>query len=618
MPKYISALHYQLPVDAAVDVIYTGQFTRELDENQLDSIVNMKESGIRKFNAIFERALANVSNTSNATLAMHSLFSGEDSTAVRNFGECLYQKDKVLRGDITEYSDYHKFLLSHISNKSEYWKDLIRGYHSAMYDGTDMLGYIHGIDELAEVTEVDTYGRLKKVAKEITPKQFVELVSIGGNNYRCYGVICKDAKLSDYLASLELSDLDKLTILPFLNKKNYPMASFIEAIEAKLSVDGLEASTAKILFARLKELKTDKINCSDYFNDDTLDELFTSADDDFEADLLAMRLSRQNYYSGSYRNSFGYVLDEPEDKIVDAVAKVCCHYISYGDLLLGLEGFSNTFAQKVCRYLTINSCGTQRMSILAVAKKFDVIINESDITEDELFVRMNDWSEYKGSIKLQMVPSIPMSFYEAAKRNECELSNYVLELIMGYLDGISQDDWMDYLKNNDCAQMQLLKLHHPKQLPSMFNAFKAIMKGYAIGDVATPLLKTAVDELLQILVELKHKISRLFIDIRDFYLSASITKNKLLYFGKWIFKYGNVAQKAGCLEKLLPTEMLDDQDIIELMAENKEAVKGMIEKSEDPSDFISTMQSMLEGNQSGNDDFKSLCRFLDIQAMEKE
>lgn len=226
LPSFMSSLYYQLPQDEAVDVIYTRQFARELDENNLDSVKTMKALGINRFNAIMERALSEVTNTGNAALAMDSLFKGESNTNVQNFWNTLYQKDKEKRGDITKYAPYHRVLMDKISDKSGYYRDLITGYHNSFVAESSVESYMKGIDELGSVDGIDIYGRMSKLKKEISAKQFVELVEKGGKKYKQYGMTCSDNTLSDYLAGLEISDWHNIKVVSTIDRKEYPLDSF--------------------------------------------------------------------------------------------------------------------------------------------------------------------------------------------------------------------------------------------------------------------------------------------------------------------------------------------------------------------------------------------------------
>lgn len=612
LPSYMSSLYYQLPQDEAVDVIYTRQFARELDENNLDSVKTMKALGINRFNAIMERALSEVTNTGNAALAMDSLFKGESNTNIQNFWNTLYQKDKEKRGDITKYAPYHRVLMDKISDKSGYYRDLITGYHNSFVAESSVESYMKGIDELGSVDGIDIYGRMSKLKKEISAKQFVELVEKGGKKYKQYGMTCSDNTLSDYLAGLEISDWHNIKIVSTLDRKEYPLDSFKRKIEEVISANASDPAIEKMLFARLKELVVGTIDSTQYLNDNQIAQLFNVADEEFKADLVAMRISRFETYASQFSRNFTSYLNEPTDIFVDKVAHVIHRYVSYGNMLIKLETFQNELVKKVCKKITLGSPYAQTMNILAVAENFETIISNSEITSEELFSRMNDWTDSWNRIKKDNISSIPLIFFEAAKKIENDFSAYILKLVEGYIGDLTQEQWVSNLAEENNFNLYLLKIHHTTKLPPFFDAFKQLMKGYANGE-NDALVAVNANVAIEIALDLKHDVQRLFRDIRDIFMSTTITSQKQRYYCEWLFRFGNLERKNGCLERILPSEMLDNNEVIGLMSENKEIVRVMMEKSEDNSEFVSTMRSMLIGTRSGDEGFKGLCAFLGIE-----
>lgn len=616
MPSYISSLFYQLPVEDAVDVVFSRRFTKELDDNTPDNIVRMKEKGVAKFYSIIERSIAEVANIENATLAIDSVFGSEESNSINNLWNCIYQKDKALNTSVTEYRPYHKVMLSRIKQKSEYWKTLIRGYHNSLSETSDIGKYVSGIDELATVEGVDTYGFLRKMKKAISPEQFISIVESQKDSYKNYGLTCDEKALSDHLAGLTTDEWRSLKVLPFLNRTEFPLTSFKEKLEEELSSSNLDANKAEVLFSRLKEINQELIGYTNYFNGTKLDQLYNSANEDFKADCLAMRLSALNNYSSSSRY-LDTAINNPSDSVIEAVSNVVHNYITYGDLLLNIDSFSNPLVKGVLSNLTSVSNNAQSMSILAVAKKFDIIHTHSGISKDDLFVRMNDWKKYKDKISINDVSSLPIEFVEAAKDNTCELSDYILNLVSQYLKSLTQDDWLSSMEV-DSINSKLLKVHHPEQLPAFFDAFKQWMKEYATGESDESLEVGTVDEKISIAEAMGFDVAKLFREIRDYFLTTTITLPKLRYFGHWLFKYGNLHQKNGCLEKIVPTEMLNDTTVMGFIKNNKEVVKGMMDKTLDSSEFKSSMRSRLIGSHSQDTEFKELCDFLGISKEEED
>lgn len=620
LPAYMSSLYYQLPIDKAMDIVYTRQFTRELDENKVDSLKQMKESGVKKFYSILDRAIAEVKNTSNAALAMAALFENEKNRAIENFWECLYQIDKQQRSVINHYLPYHKILLENISDKRmEYWKALIGGYNNSINQETNISDYIDGINDLFQVDGTEGLTILSSYHKEISPEQFVILIEETGEDYKKYGLTCSDSELSDYLEKLDIKRLASLRIIPYLDRAEYPLKSFESAIEDQLKNVGNSFNNARILICRLKELKTDVIDYKGYFNDSTLEQLYNAcpSDDDFKYDLMAMRLSKMN----SFRESYGYFdsdYNHPSEEMIAKVSNVCFHYLNYGSILEGLSPSSTDLHRGVCKFLTVNNVGTTlRLSIASVIQHYKTIVDNSNITSDELFVKLNRWSKYKEAITQEMMPSIDLSFFEAAKNNECEFSEYILDLAENYLESINQDGWTSALKRGSGFELSLLWKYHPKHLPEFSNALKHVMKGYATGEEKIPINSAVVDRSISVLKDNDYDPGKIFREIRDNYFSAAITTEQMRYYVGWLFEYGNLDRKKDCLNHILPSEKLNNSEIISMMAANKDIVKDMVQNSSDSTEFIETLTTLRKGSLSDNEDLKELCDYLDLSDKEE-
>lgn len=74
-----------------------------------------------------------------------------------------------------------------------------------------------------------------------------------------------------------------------------------------------------------------------------------------------------------------------------------------------------------------------------------------------------------------------MEIFETAKKSECVLAEYILDIAVKYLLSINQEDWKSNLIGSDDFALNLLEICHPVQMQLFFDAFKAIMKDYAMG-----------------------------------------------------------------------------------------------------------------------------------------
>lgn len=80
------------------------------------------------------------------------------------------------------------------------------------------------------------------------------------------------------------------------------------------------------------------------------------------------------------------------------------------------------------------------------------------------------------------------------------LAEYILDIAVKYLLSISQEDWKSNLIGSDDFALNLLEICHPVQMQLFFDAFKAIMKDYAMGASETKLPKSKVEKILSILM----------------------------------------------------------------------------------------------------------------------
>lgn len=341
-----------------------------------------------------------------------------------------------------------------------------------------------------------------------------------------------------------------------------------------------------------------------------LDSLFHRAKDEFKYDLIAMRLSAFDGFYAPYSHIDSYLNDNESD--ICEVAKVCHYYLSYGDLLATLDNFHIPFVKSLCKHLALKRIGTQSIDVALVIKHFDTIMSYLDIFAEEMFNWLDECSKYKGSILKSDIPSIPLHFFKYAKKIDCALSKYLLDLYLEYLLSLSQGEWTTSLKNENSIQFKLLELYHPTKVQQFFDALKAIIKSYASGESKEHLSVETVESVICISEEMGHEVNRLFMDIRDIFLNSGITKEKLKYFGKWLFKYSGLDRKTGCLEKILPSELIDDNDIILLMVQYKDVVKRMVEHAVDDSEFTDKLKSMMRGSKKEDSQLMILCDFLGL------
>lgn len=338
-----------------------------------------------------------------------------------------------------------------------------------------------------------------------------------------------------------------------------------------------------------------------------------SKDDELYPDVLGMAISRYSsgnvYIRGYLQNSIGTLTEEQTEKVSSCIE----YYICYGDLLLQLDDFSAMqYVADIARKLTTSKYGVSTMDVKKALVNYDTIHENLKLESHVILTRFNGWKKYISSVTLEDVPSLSISLVGDMKNSsELQISKHCLGMVEEYLESLDQEAWKHSLDSND-YNFKLLCVYHPKSLAFYIDAFKEIMRGYALGNSDTSISNELTEKAITILNDMGYDCSIVFKEVRDIFVNNScVNKDKLRYFGKWLFLYGNLEGSKKSLNKILRSEFLDDPEILKLVSENKTVVKQIMMKADDTSDFTNKL-SALTKQHDDDDGLKSLCAFWGI------
>lgn len=614
MASNISSLYYQLSLDKAMDVVFTREVTAELDDNNVKVLDQLR--GNANYWDILNHSITSVSNIENATLALEKHFGEESSHDASLIWDALYRRS--CPGSATQdkqYEEYHGILLKHISEKKEYYAHLLTVYHANIYDGFDLQNYINGIDKLHEfISEEDRKISDRKTI--ISPKQYLQLVESRKDNFEEYGLVVEDEKMDDYLVNLDVNKLADMKLYPLL-KNEVELPRYKEQIKQLVAENTSNIQIETKLLYRLKEIVKNNrpIDISIYLNDNDIYNMLNalSKDDELYPDVLGMAISRYSsgnvYIRGYLQNSIGTLTEEQTEKVSSCIE----YYICYGDLLLQLDDFSAMqYVADIARKLTTSKYGVSTMNVKKALVNYDTIHENLKLESHAILTRFNDWKKYISSVTLEDVPSLSISLVgDMKKSSELQISKHCLGMVEEYLESLNQEAWKHSLVSND-YNFKLLCVYHPKSLAFYIDAFKEIMRGYALGNSDTSISNELTEKAITILNDMGYDCSIVFKEVRDIFVNNScVNKGKLRYFGKWLFLYGNLEGSKKSLNKILRSEFLDDPEILKLVSENKSVVKQMMKKADDTSDFTNKLSALTKQHED-DDGLKSLCAYWGI------
>lgn len=614
MASNISSLYYQLSLDKAMDVVFTREVTAELDDNNVKVLDQLR--GNANYWEILNHSITEVSNIENAALALEKHFGDNSSHEASLIWDALYMRSNP--GSATrdkQYEEYHRILLKHISEKKEYYAHLLTVYHANIYDGFDLQNYINGVDKLHEFIPEEER-RIYDFETIITPKQYLQLVENRKDNFDEYGLVVDDGSLDEYLANLDVDKLSNMKLYPFI-KNDVEIPRYKEKIKQQFIANTSNIQIETKLLRRLKEIVVDDrpIDISGYISDNEIYNMLNamSKSDELYPDVLSMAISRYSngngYIRGYLENSVGTLTEEQIEKVANCIE----YYISYGKLLLQLENFSAVpYVVDIARNLTTRSLGNSKMNIKDSLVNYDNIYSHLNLDSQSLLRRWNDWKKFVSSITIADVPSLSTSLVENMKKStELQISKHCLGLVEEYLESLDQEVWKNSLVSND-YNFKLLFVYHPKSLVFFIDAFKEIMRDYALGHSNTSISNELTEKTMTILADMGYDCSIVFKEVRDIFVNNScINKDKLKYFGKWLFLYGNLEGSKKSLNKILRSEFLDDPEILKLVSENKIVVKQIMKKADDTSDFTNKLSALTKQHED-DDELKSLCAYWGI------
>lgn len=355
------------------------------------------------------------------------------------------------------------------------------------------------------------------------------------------------------------------------------------------------------------------IDISFYITDNEIYNMLNalSKDDELYPDVLAMAISRYSNNSNIrsfLQNSVGALSEEQKEKVASCIE----YYISYGVLLLQLENLGVPYVVDIARILTTSSFGVSKMDIKNSLENYDNISGSLNLDSQAILRRWNDWCRFVSSIKIADVPSLSTRLVEDMKKSsELQISKHCLGLVEQYLESLDQEAWKHSLVSND-YNFNLLYVYHPKSLAFFIDAFKEIMRGYALDNSDTSISNELTEKAITILTDMGYDCTIVFKEVRDIFVNNScVNKDKLRYFGKWLFLYGNLEGSKKSLNKILRSEFLDDPEILKLVSENKSVVKQMMKKADDTSDFTNKLSALTKQHED-DDGLKSLCSYWGI------
>ncbi|AYD46391.1 P-loop NTPase fold protein [Arachidicoccus soli] len=612
LPKYIAALFYQIDPDKAIQVIFTDKLKSALDNNDADEFKKISE--ISEFYDVLEKVIPEITNSQNAIVCLGSIQNDKIGTPqqVQGIWDYLYQKIQP-RND-SQLAEFQLILLERMTiHKEEYLRKIMKELRSA--EKFNVLDYVDSINSLNEkFTDLDVINKL--MTKKIEAESFIPFIQKTKQNFTRYKITCEQADLNSYLSNLPISNHGSIDYIPYL-MENYKLETFSRRIEELISASAPQQdyNTLSSLFRLYKELNIRNKPLKVKLDDSVVHALYNNneVEDEFHYDLIAMRIAKLDKFQTPYAPIFEKELEKTDKVFVTKISERIEYFIGYGDILKGLLTFkSHTLLISVANNLTVKSYGSSSMNVEESIKIFDDICNMANIDPLILIKRLNAWKKYVDKITPQNVNSyVSIFFLKNALEEKCEITDHCIDCAIKYLNALGTDKWEESFKDFNSYEYQLSQVLNYIYSVDAFDAIKNILKEIAEQTAAIP-NKELWEQMLSRVKGQGKDLVAAFNGVRDTFIREdNINPEVFNFFGDWLFKYSDMDEQKSSLRTIFKTEIIKNQDNLNLIIENKDKMLSIIGAAKDESkDFNDCIEEMLKTNNDTN--FISFAKYIGI------
>lgn len=623
LPKYISALYYQLKPEVALDLVYTQQIVSALNNNKLEDLARLTKLSTSE--VILQNAIANVTNIANATLGLEKVFFNlklKEETE-QFLWDCLYKKntnkETVLQG-------YQLVLLKHINKKDsdEYLTNILSDFANAK--DFNIADYFKSLKKLKNEKIKDFEAKEYFQEKTVAPEEYIEFIELAKDGYEEYKIKCDYEELDNYLKDLPNEKLENMTAMKYLkiDNKDKKFSEYFNSLDSKIATSPTDKNVIPFLYERLKEIQRPIKNLP---KDQTIGTLFstTKPEENFYTDVVCMRLAKLNiFFLQNNPPLFTSVLSKTDEDFVRKIAEKINCYINFDDLLIKADKMKACpLYIAVCKEVIKNEdLGVQRASIFELLKNYSKIKATLQLEPSAILKSFDRWNEFiKDYVTINNVSEIPIEYFEDAKEIDDENYQHCSLITKEYLNTKTVEEWESSIisSGND---FKLLIIINGKS-DNCFEAFKSVMIKQATNE-NTNLKKENCTKLMQLALKNKRKLKTLFNDIRDAFCSGNTAMNlpKFNFFGEWLFEYSDLGSKKEALRTILPTTILDNDTVVNVLIKNSGTIKSMVDNSgEEASDFLNKIKSLCDDKYSKNERFIDFAKKIGLKkknAEEKE
>lgn len=612
--KQITSIVYHIPIDEAVELIYTEQLKQALNKKDFEQFINICNTDF--INDIFFRVINDLEELSNPILTLEKISTDSKVSEhkLNEAWETFYSKtlNKSVKSSKMKVEDWELALLKKAKD-NRYLEKLLEHYRF-MSDNFDISEYINVLDFLFENMGKDNVLSCLKIVK-VSPEKLLSIIKLKEENYLDYKCTCKDEELDDHLSNMKINDILKVNHT-YVLASNFNLPKYKKVLSTKLKefADQNDIQNSDKIITKLKETVRENGNIKDCLSDAQIYNLYIHYyNQQLSAinELIAMRIAKGSNFHTSYASQFEAILNSDDRELAEEISKTILNYIEYGDLLLLAGTFKNSLLYKnIVKKLINNNDINKKANIYQLIDNYKIIKISLEIEDNSLLVELDDWDVDFNEIEIE---NLDDEFIKDCFENkDLVLSKGFINKFNEFKD-YDEEMYQTIFENEEDIHFKYFnKLEDSSLNQVSLNTFKTIfIKTLKEKESINSIWRKAFDKYEKNNTTLS--IQNLLKDIRDNVLNSNIDFNieKALYLIPYFLKYHLLESNQDIFRKVLKVDFLSNTDYLNLLIENYEKVKGLYKsaKNDDKSDFRNTVNDKREENNS----FEKLAKELDIR-----
>jgi len=636
LQNYISALTFNVPVEKASQVLLIRDLEiilRKDDSLKINELakhphfIDILEEVIQSNEIVLDRAISTLSKLETSKIKGTHI-----KERLEKIWDILIAKQSTNNISTLKFEDKFKNLIINSSkgNKIELLKYLIEQFNNfSDINGSDFFNSNNDLEEFITKENIDFTPTDFIKERIVSPKIFVDYLCLANANHKKYKLKLREGHLDKYIEEIiKNGSLDSIPIEVDLSYvlDDYSFNSTIKTIEELIETNKLTKDNFNKIIHIYKSISNKKpldkiISVKNLYE---LLKVVTKEENGY-FELIAIRLKYANTYRQllaqmGWRDNTINIIKLTDEKTVQEVAKRIEHYETYGTLLSLSTTWNKQLLIEVCKELTINKYGSQKLNIINTLTNFDKIINTIKISEQDLLTRLNNWSndavEKINIDNLQTV--IPnYSFYTFSTTISLKITNHINKIAEKFINSVDEETLLKEWGNDNSYTYNTLHIFMKsgslKSLPrNIFSSLKKIHIKISESSITIP----EQNNIWSFFIENTKKndiVPTIKNIINDFILKNNITNKQFIFFESFFRKYGNLGEKPADVTRTILGKITTSNDCFEIILSNQDYyVKIINNANEDSADFKENVINRLE-NEDNNIELINFAKKINLE-----